>query len=352
MRLALQNALSDNPKYTLRTVTAYESNDVCNTCYAHNLEGVNSLGLGESRIIRKNIEQLKEADLLTSNVWTMSPPCQPFTKTKGSLEKGSEDARSKAFSNLMSILRSMSNPPKFIFLENVAPFNTSPVHTEFTSILKSRGYTYKEFELSPMHFSVPNNRTRFYISAERTDGEGHRIGELITEPENPPPPYIDSNPVPKEDYNNYVPICQASPLSQYILPDSTLQLLYPDLSALIIPPSTLSKPFFKGMSIVGSSDCVTFCFTSSYGKTMHKSSGSLFARHVLSYKDINKSDDMSIEYQNAIRFFAPEELLKIFGFPETFEYQSEISLKRKYKLIGQSVNIKVVEYIMNSILNK
>ena len=164
----------------------------------------------------------------------------------------------------MILLETATSPPEFVFLENVKPFNSSSVHVAFSDVLISRGYVWTEYLLSPLQFWIPNNRTRFYISARRTrkDGEGYRNEEIVNEPRDPPPK------VEEGVYENFVPMCCARPISDFILSDEVLLELYGDMfeSSLVVSKETLSKDWARGLSIVGLDDCVTFCFTSSYGK--------------------------------------------------------------------------------------
>ena len=52
------------------------------------------------------IEQLDVAQLDgLADVWSMSPPCQPFTTCTSAKQLGSEDKRSRAFANLMRVRR-------------------------------------------------------------------------------------------------------------------------------------------------------------------------------------------------------------------------------------------------------
>ena len=57
---------------------------------------------------------------------------------------------------------------------------------------------------------------------------------------------------------------------------------------------------------------------------------------------------MSTVHSGAIRLFAPEELLRIFGFPAWYRFPPRMKLQHRYKLIGQSINVRVVECIMRT----
>ena len=183
----------------------------------------------------------------------------------------------------MLLLSTLPSPPEFLFLENVKPFTSSSVHVAFSDVLISRGYVWTESILSPLQFWIPNNRTRFYISARRMrkDGEGYRNEEIVNEPRDPPPK------VEEGVYEKFVPMCCALPISDFILSDEVLLELYGDMfeSSLVVSKETLSKDWARGLSIVGLDDCVTFCFTSSYGKVImfpfNTNIHRLFATHFL-----------------------------------------------------------------------
>lgn len=87
---------------------------------------------------------------------------------------------------------------------------------------------------------------------------------------------------------------------------------------------------------------ITTCFTKSYGKKL-KGSGSI----------LNLKDDDSLnkeKYIQNLRFFSPEELLKIFYFPSHFSFPGHYNPRDKYKLIVNSINIKVVSMLLKYLL--
>lgn len=57
---------------------------------------------------------------IAADIWTMSPPCQPYTRI--GLQQGSVDARAKSFLHLLKVLGEMENKPKYILVENVKGF--------------------------------------------------------------------------------------------------------------------------------------------------------------------------------------------------------------------------------------
>jgi tRNA (cytosine38-C5)-methyltransferase len=54
-----------------------------------------------------------------------------------------------------------------------------------------------------------------------------------------------------------------------------------------------------------------------------------------------------------LRYFSPEELLRLFGFDtdtEAFTWPAGVTTKSKYKLIGNSVNVHVVAELIDYLL--
>jgi hypothetical protein len=49
-----------------------------------------------------------------ADVWMMSPPCQPFTR--GGARRDHADTRTGPFINLMRILATAADPPRFLLL--------------------------------------------------------------------------------------------------------------------------------------------------------------------------------------------------------------------------------------------
>jgi tRNA (cytosine38-C5)-methyltransferase len=266
----------------------------------------------------------------------LSSLSQPFTTTKGALQRGSEDNRSKGFAHVMSMLAAMDSPPRWIFFENVKGFRGSTVHSEWSEVLRAKGYVWEEFLLSPTNFRRPNQRMRFYMACELSAAPGGGGGGAPQETS--PYPAAVAPPGVKR-------------LQSWVLSDESLKAELGELNfaSLLVPDRILSKPWAQGLSYVGVGDRITFCFTSAYGKTYHKSSGSLLHRTITRGKDVGRPGDMSSAHSGAVRLFAPLELLRLFGFPETYRFPDEMKLRHRFKLIGQSVNVAVVEHVMRTV---
>lgn len=62
--------------------------------------------------------------------------------------------------------------------------------------------------------------------------------------------------------------------------------------------------------------------------------------------------DIQILHPLRLRYFTPSELLRIFAFDEpNFVWPATVSTKTKYRLIGNSVNVRVVQALVTYLLD-
>lgn len=130
MRMAL--SVLDIPTSTL----AYEISLACCSVYKQNFDDNIKTKLVEVQIDFLHtftIQQIKVEDVDgKADLWTMSPPCQPFTKTPfGAQQRDIDDARCKGLKHIMYLLQTCENPPAWIFLENVKNFHGSKMESEW-----------------------------------------------------------------------------------------------------------------------------------------------------------------------------------------------------------------------------
>lgn len=460
MRISLQNATELfnrfnsnshlNVNYVLRHVLSIDTSRVVNHCYRYNftrtVQGKTSKLKKKVEVGRKDEEQnekvkrqkmdnfemlpaavardynrlevLKQANIESinieeldgmGNVWTMSPPCQPFTTTDQAKQLGSGDPRNKAFAYIMDLLPKLRKPPLFIFFENVKGFENSEVHRQWFECLKKSNYHITQYKLSPLAHGIPMNRTRFYLVACLK-----QAGAELSATEQ----QFETTPV-----NAAIESCQCPDATKYVIPDykcldsSTFEakpgsdvtssvdrvlseatmeahLDLPSLPAAVSGPSSalplhfftqemediymnygqslvdeklllsdtiLKKRYAPGLSIVGADDRLTFCFTSSYGQRMHKSSGSLYHTHISRGKLVDKAAEKMPSYHGKIRLFTPTELLRLFGFPTWYKMppvtpplkekkEDGFTLRHQWRVIGQAISVTVVEKIMHKTL--
>ncbi|RUP44925.1 hypothetical protein BC936DRAFT_148858 [Jimgerdemannia flammicorona] len=134
---------------------AFDINTTANEIYTHNF--------GKGVVAQRNIEALSLSfyDKLRADIWTMSPPCQPYTRT--GLKNGSKDTRAKSFLYLMDMLPKMEHPPSYILVENVKGFEDSDTRNLLVEALTTSDYTFQEFLLTPLQLGIPNSRLRYYL---------------------------------------------------------------------------------------------------------------------------------------------------------------------------------------------
>ena len=229
-----------------------------------------------------------EIRILEADTWLMSPPCQPYCRMGKCLDL--QDQRSAAFKNLMKVLAEY--PPRRLVLENVEGFLKSSAFEMLTKLLDRKGMNWSVFTLCPTQFGIPNRRPRVFVVAG-ADG-------------------VKGNPLPD---------LEPGPLSDY-LDDNEDGSLY--LSDEII---TRHSP---GLDIVTSASCRSACFIGGYGKRL-VGSGSF------------------LKTPAGIRRFSPGEISRLMGFPPQFRFPNGISVNNQFKLLGNSLNLVVAEWVLKQI---
>eukprot|EP01007_Sphenomonas_quadrangularis_P003132 NODE_571_length_1345_cov_148.524691_g445_i0.p1 GENE.NODE_571_length_1345_cov_148.524691_g445_i0~~NODE_571_length_1345_cov_148.524691_g445_i0.p1 ORF type:complete len:412 (-),score=37.46 NODE_571_length_1345_cov_148.524691_g445_i0:108-1319(-) len=329
-------------------VQAYDVNEHANAAYEANYG---------HRPSNRSIANLTvdELDALSATIWLMSPPCQPFTH--GGLSLDDADTRTSPLVHLTEILQRIKSPPQFILLENVPHFETSNTHALLLAALKSRDYQTQEFMLSPIQLGYPNERLRYFLLASQSANfptttlstqcppvnaiVRFKLEEALQAPLRRQPigqaPHLcahcqwSSATVPEK------PFSDIRPLHEYLLPE-------PD-PALVIPPDLFNRrPTFRFDLVVGCSKRSS-CFTKGYGSS-YKGTGSML--------QINQEDqpvglatgEQIVQRNLAARYFSPQELLRLHGFPPHFEWPHELSTVQRWKLVGNSLSVPVVAVLL------
>jgi len=349
----------------------------------------------------KLVEQLRQVPL--ADLWTLSPPCQPFTTTQGAKTLDMEDPRCAGLKGIMKLLTSAcregedeTNPthdtsrrsrssnnntihrrwnPKWILLENVQGFATSQMCDEWKKCLRQNKYGYREYLLSPIQFGIPNHRLRYYILCEFESTRWNVNDENDNNDNNDTTAYDDEHPdtdricrepLSHQGGQSHSMKRQLRTIGEFV----DMSMSEEDLQRYIIPTTILEKPWSKQLGIVGGGDRASHCFTAGYGRILSRSTGSLFL-----FRDTPTNDDDDdiggrttkdkwstavednpidrtdmLQYYGRLRKFTPQELLRLFGFPTTFSFPPGISQDHQYKLVGNSINIVVVTELMKILL--
>jgi site-specific DNA-cytosine methylase len=241
-----------------------------------------------------------------AELWWMSPPCLPFTR-KGK-QRDWDDPRAGSLISLINRLDRHSTYPRRVAIENVPPFAESKTGRWVESRLNACGFDTVWETRCPTEDKYPMRRSRCYLLASR-DGLARATNDEAEEwtagvEHQSIEAYIDRR-------NDGDPQWRVEP--QWLV----------DYAAAIdrVEPT---RP-----------DAIASCFTSSYGRMPVRSG---------SYLQLEPSDPL------AARYFTPEEILAMLGFPPSFRWPQSLSLKRRYAMAGNSVHVPTVARLIGRLI--
>ena len=226
-----------------------------------------------------------------ADLWWMSPPCQPFTRR--GLGRDVDDPRAAGLLRLIERLAAVR--PPYLALENVPPFRGSRAHGRLLSALERAGYrAVEETILCPTELGIPNRRRRYYLLAAR--------GRLLAPA---------------------APVRRPRPLAGYLDREPP-----PELA---VDPGLVAR-YEGALDVVRPDDpeAVTACFTSAYGRSPVKS-GSYLAT------------------AGGVRRFSPAEVLRLLGFPASFELPPGLRRENAWRLAGNSLSVPAVRSVLAAI---
>ncbi|KAL1759148.1 S-adenosyl-L-methionine-dependent methyltransferase [Schizophyllum commune] len=258
------------------------------------------------------------------DIWLLSPACQPYTVLNPN-GKGAQDPRAQSFLHLVQVvlpdLAREGAAPNYLLVENVAGFEQSTTRQLMLSILHGLGYHCAEFVLTPLQFGIPNSRLRYYLLARKY-----------------PFPFVSSESA--ASILRYIPGHGSGPWidppDQYAIPDKVL-VKWGWLFDIVYP-----------------SDRRTCCFTRGYTKLVERAGSILQMNEDMdeACQKTNPTQALQILQPLRLRYFTPQELLRLFGFNDpglqvAYKWPYRISEKTQYRLIGNSVNVLVVTKLVN-----
>lgn len=330
-----------NPKFDLNVLAAFDINTVANSCYKFNFN-MAPLATGIERLSADKINKFK------ANCWFLSPPCQPYTQGGKSLDD--QDNRADGLLNLLEQLPKLEYIPEYFFLENVPNFEISKSREKLINTLDDLGFSIKEYLVSPLQFGVANDRRRYYLAAVRKPLKERETSKRYIEDaiilSNCPNEFYDGSSVPKlsayfEDLSDF---------SKYIVPDHYI----------------LKRKNFR-FDLVTAEQYRSSTFTKAYGSHHVIGSGSFIQTKNLD-QPLNFQDTLSIT-QLGLRFFTPIEVARLNCFPvdeiinlngeivrqcsnkrHEFKFPENVGQKQRWRLLGNSLNVRVIAVIMRSVL--
>lgn len=321
----------------LSSCMAFEISQTANEVYRHNFPDT-AKGFG---VRTKLVEQLRVTDLpKDTNLWTMSPPCQPFTRTRLAKQRDLDDKRTAGFVAVLNLLEAANeNRPMWILLENVAGFAGSQAHELFYKTLLKCGYSWIDGVLSPIELGVPNHRKRYFALCEKSDRFFRReeaVFDKIPHGEDSLKEKLQTADIPVQNLSEFIDFAV-------------------DATDLMIPDSILDMDWAKHLPVVSHLDTQSHCFTAAYSRQIHTATGSLLLMDPSRKESIEQCpmDRSNMKaYKGKLRRFSSVELLKLFGFPDTFTFPSTINQSHQHKLIGNSISVVVVKEILRYLVKR
>ncbi|XP_069816759.1 tRNA (cytosine(38)-C(5))-methyltransferase [Dendropsophus ebraccatus] len=360
-------------------VAAVDVNTIANEVYRHNFP--------DTPLWAKSIEgiSLKELDSLSFDMILMSPPCQPFTRI--GLQGDVSDPRTKSFLYVLEILPRLQKTPGYILLENVKGFESSEARNKMIRTLEDCGYIYQEFLLSPPCLGVPNSRLRYFLIAKLrmqpfsfqtsntilevfpcsdTSGRGassraRSLGGTLQVTADPRRPV---RPAQGGDGAYLYKLETAEQLERKRLQDSdssvqTLQDFLEEkveISRYLLPPKSLIR-YAWILDIVTPTCRRSTCFTKGYGHYVEGTGSILQAAADVEMSSVyNSLETLSDEEKLAalstlkLRYFTPREIANLHGFPSVFGFPDKITTKQQYRLLGNSLNVRIVAKLIALLL--
>ncbi len=262
----------------------------------------------------KTIESLAVDEVATwpSELWWMSPPCQPYTRRGQGRDL--DDPRAAGFLRVVDLIVELQ--PTRIGMENVPGFLGSAGHRKLLATLAAKNYHTREIILCPTQLGSINRRKRFYLIASR-------------EPLPDWQPVEDGTSRSRASHNS--PILQRGAGGVLHGRETKVRLQDDvDFAAWQIPAAWLDN-YAAAIDIVDEGELLaghetTACFTSAYGRSPVRSGSYL-------------------RTAAGIRFFTPAEILWQLGFAESFQLPGWPP-SRLWPLTGNTLALPAVSYVL------
>ncbi len=278
----------------IEVLAAFDQSQWANLVYANNYG---------HKPVSRNLDSISINDIPDADLWWLSPPCTPYSR-RGE-QKDMADPRAKSFLHLIDFM--VTKKPPIILLENVEGFLDSKMYEHLCQTLQGERYQVSTIRLCPTMFGVPMLRPRIFVVASLVD---RFSAPLLSAPQ---------------------PTSRMA-LSQFIdagLNDSPAgsEMLLSEADAIKYE-AVLNVVDLKDVS---DADSYLICFTSGYFRC-RKASGSL----------------LRLE-SGRLRFFSPREILALLRFAPNFSL-SDLDLPICYRLVGNSVDVRAIDYLLSSVL--
>ena len=277
----------------------------------------------------------------------MSPPCQPFTRNGKQLDDN--DPRTNSFLYLIGILNQLDNID-YILMENVKGFESSTVRNLFIDKLKECNFIYQEFLLCPSTVGVPNSRLRYYCTARRKNltWPFKRRDEIVSL-------FIKHVNMKNKKLLLKFFLFQITCLPKdFGVPDTLESIIEDNVPDKFLVPVKKLK-FANVLDICYRNSKRSCCFTKAYTHYV-EGTGSVFTEQSpetvqkcyekANLYEVGSEDFVESLKELKLRYFTPKEVLMIMCFPKNYSLPTNTSMKQCYRLLGNSVNVKVISELL------
>lgn len=398
MRIGVRAALPPNIQHT---VCSIDINRTANHVYNYNFEDcARSKSIEHCTLRDIDIGQQRWQGEQAFLLWTLSPPCQPYTTTSNSKQQDIQDDRASSFSHLLRLLPQMPCPPTHLLLENVPAFYGSRSYQHWRKVLLDLGYHMFDVALCPSQLGMPHRRPRHYTLARLLRNRpGSEFSAAAIEK------LQQLSHATAGAQHGCMAGFQAQQLQQYLVLNwsqysQPLQHCDPEVQQQVqryaLPTDRVAR-YYKVLDIVTPQSKQSNCFTKGYQKSILGCGSYLMegaAAQQLCEQDsrgrwhftqdpyqqssadessaTNNSNQLAMELpascENAaveagrhrlecqqapamrIRAFTPREVANLQGFPASFSFPADVTDRQAYALLGNSVSIDAVTYLAKLLL--
>lgn len=295
---------------------AFHQTDKVDTVFANDMldssEEIFNLN-NVTKLTKKNLIDIIDADVPKSDILTAGFPCQPFSIA--GMKKGFDDERSNVFWKILSVIK--MNEPKIVLLENVKNLQSHDNGNTFKTIienLEKLNYYIKYSILNTSKITgIPQNRERIYIVCFKD--------KIMSDKFNFDFPQVELKCV-SEFLENNIP-------EKYYYNNSTI--IYDELKKNVIKHVSTNTVYqYRRYYVRENKNNVCPTLTANMGGGGHN------VPIILDDKGIRK--------------LTPKECFNLQGFPNEYKLPA-ISPSKLYCLAGNAVSVPVVSLIAERIIS-
>ncbi|XP_077410048.1 tRNA (cytosine(38)-C(5))-methyltransferase isoform X2 [Vanacampus margaritifer] len=309
-------------------VAAIDINTTANQVYRHNFP--------DTPLWNRTIEgiSLDEFNNLHFDMILMSPPCQPFTRqclVKMLTECG------YTFQEVMASPTTVGIPNSRLRYFLMAKISTEAICSQSKDFQTSLLPAKIESSVEPAHLS-PLQPVSFLTKEEEI--EDHVLYKLET----------TNDAQRKMNQNSDLSVRQ---IQDFLEPQEKI-----NMDEYLVPSEVLLR-YALILDIVKPICRRSICFTKGYGRYVEGTGSVLQCCLETEIESVFKNLDQLSEEEKLqqllrlkLRYFTPREVANIMGFPESFSFPEQIPTRQRYRLLGNSLNVVVVERLLHQMISK